>query len=97
MSRLSEFLELKFRIIYLAEKTMQVILGANGVIGVETSKALAERGIQLRQVSRNPKKVNNSDELLSANLLDKDKVFIAVEGAEVAYLCAGLKYDIKVW
>ena len=76
---------------------MQVILGANGVIGVETSKALAERGIQLRQVSRNPKKVNNSDELLSANLLDKDKVFIAVEGAEVAYLCAGLKYDIKVW
>jgi len=76
---------------------MQVILGANGVIGVETSKALAERGIQLRQVSRNPKKVNNSDELLSANLLDKDKVFKAVEGAEVAYLCAGLKYDIKVW
>lgn len=76
---------------------MQVILGANGVIGVETSKALAERGIQLRQVSRNPKKVNNSDELFSANLLDKDKVFKAVEGAEVAYLCAGLKYDIKVW
>ncbi len=76
---------------------MQVILGANGIIGTETSKALNEMGIQLRQVSRNPSKVNESDEVFSADLTNLEKVIEAVKGCDVAYLCVGLEYKIAVW
>jgi len=75
----------------------QVILGAGGAIGTEIAKALPEFTARIRQVSRNPEKVNPSDEQMSADLLDKEKVRQAVEGATVAYLTVGLKYDIKVW
>ena len=76
---------------------MQTILGANGVIGNELSKLLPQYTDKLRQVSRNPKKVNASDENFSADLLDPKAVADAVAGSEVAYLVAGLKYDTKVW
>ena len=49
---------------------MQTILGANGVIGQELSKHLPQYTTQIRQVSRNPKKVNASDETVHADLLN---------------------------
>ena len=76
---------------------MQTILGANGVIGKELSKLLPQYTDKVRQVSRNPKKVNATDETFAADLLDAKAVSDAVEGSEVAYLVAGLKYDAKVW
>jgi nucleoside-diphosphate-sugar epimerase len=76
---------------------MQTILGANGVIGNELSKLLPQYTDKVRQVSRNPKKVNATDETLAADLLDPKAVSDAVAGSEVAYLVAGLKYDAKVW
>jgi len=76
---------------------MQTILGANGVIGNELSKLLPQYMDKVRQVSRNPKKVNSTDETFSADLLDAKAVSEAVAGSEVAYLVAGLKYDTKVW
>jgi len=77
--------------------TMQTILGANGVIGNELSKLLPQYTDRVRQVSRNPKKVNATDETFTADLLDAKAVSEAVKGSEVAYLVAGLKYDSKVW
>ena len=76
---------------------MQTILGANGVIAQRLSKHLIEYTQQIRQVSRNPKKVHASDELMSADLLNFDQTAKAVAGSEIVYLLAGLKYDVNVW
>ena len=76
---------------------MQTILGANGVIAQELSKNLLQYTHHIRQVSRNPKKVNSSDEIMFADLLDFGQTDNAVKGSEVVYLLAGLKYDAKVW
>jgi len=77
--------------------TIQTILGSTGVIGKELAKALPQYTNKIRLVSRNPKKVNDGDELFSANLLNAEDVLKAVEGSEVVYLTAGLQYDINVW
>ena len=76
---------------------MQTILGSTGVIGRELANALPKYTNKIRLVSRNPKKVNDSDELVSANLLNAEEVLKAVEGAEIVYLTAGIQYDIKIW
>ena len=76
---------------------MHTILGANGVIARELSRVLDEQGKPVRQVSRNPRRVNRFDELVRADLLDARATADAVAGSEVAYLVAGLKYDLKVW
>ena len=76
---------------------MQTILGANGTIGNELSKHLAGYTKEIRQVSRNPKKINSSDQTVSADLLDYAQTEQAVAGSEIVYLTAGLKYNAKVW
>lgn len=76
---------------------MHTILGANGIIARELSRALAEYTSDIRQVSRNPRKVNPTDETFVADLLDNQATANAVAGSEVVYLVAGLKYDISVW
>ena len=76
---------------------MQTILGSTGVIGKQLAKALPQYTNKIRLGSRNPKKVNDRDELMSANLLNSEEVLRAAEGSEVVYLTAGLAYDIKVW
>ena len=76
---------------------MNTILGANGAIAKELSRALAAASPAIRQVSRNPKKVNPTDETVVADLLDARATANAVSGSEVVYLVAGLKYDASVW
>jgi len=76
---------------------MHTILGANGVIGYELSQALSGTGVRLRQVSRTPRKVNETDEVFPADLLDPNATAQAIAGSDVAYLVAGLKYDTRVW
>lgn len=76
---------------------MHTVLGANGVIGRELSRALARPGRRIRQVSRSPRKVNPADETLAADLLDGQATADAVAGSDVAYLVAGLRYDAAVW
>lgn len=76
---------------------MQTILGSSGVIGSELAKVLPRYSEQIRLVSRNPKKVNERDELLSANLLDRDETLRVVKDSEVVYLTVGLQYDINIW
>lgn len=76
---------------------MQTILGSNGAIGQELAKSLINYTSDIRLVSRNPKKINATDQLMKADLTQRDAVFNAIEGSKIAYLCVGLKYDIKVW
>jgi nucleoside-diphosphate-sugar epimerase len=76
---------------------MQTILGANGVIGRELSRHLVSHTDRVRQVSRTPKAVNATDELVSADLLDPAATAEAVKGSDVAYLVAGLKYETAAW
>ena len=76
---------------------MQTILGANGIMAQELSRHLPRYTGSIRQVSRTPQKINPADELVAGDLLRFDQTDKAVEGSEVVYLLAGLKYDIKVW
>jgi nucleoside-diphosphate-sugar epimerase len=76
---------------------MQTILGSGGSVGNELAKVLPRYTDEIRLVSRNPKAVNPNDELISCDLTDKQKLVEAVKGSEVAYLLAGLKYELKTW
>ncbi len=76
---------------------MQTILGSGGAIGVELAKALTQYTEDIRLVSRNPEKVNETDQLLAADLTKPDEVLNAVNGSDVVYLTVGLPYDFKVW
>ncbi|HEX9020910.1 MAG TPA: NAD-dependent epimerase/dehydratase family protein [Nitrospirota bacterium] len=76
---------------------MQTILGAGGTIATELAKALPRYTKQIRLVSRHPKKTNPTDEVMTADLLNGGQVLKAVQGSEIVYLAAGLRYDIKVW
>lgn len=77
---------------------MQTILGANGQIAEGLAKELKQKYTSdIRLVSRNPKKVNDTDSLFPANLLDKKKTEEAIKGSEIAYLCVGLPMDAEMW
>lgn len=70
---------------------MQTILGANGIIATELAKELHKNYTKdIRLVSRNPKKVNETDTILSADLLDAKQAEEAVKGSEIVYLTVGL-------
>jgi nucleoside-diphosphate-sugar epimerase len=76
---------------------MQTILGANGTIGSVLAKELTKYTDKIRLVSRNPKKVNPTDELYPADLLEPGEADRAVAGSEVVYLVVGLDYKLKIW
>jgi len=76
---------------------MQTILGSSGVIGNELAKSLTQYTNKIRLVSRNPKKVNPTDELFTANLLKAKEVLKAVEGSEIVYLTVGIQYKTSMW
>ncbi|WP_310391179.1 NAD-dependent epimerase/dehydratase family protein [Hymenobacter sp.] len=84
---------------YSSGRTRQhTILGANGTIGQELARQLPTLTTEpLRLVSRQPKKVNATDELLPADLTDAAQTDRAVAGSAVVYLVAGLPYNIKTW
>ncbi len=76
---------------------MQTILGANGTIASELVKELPKYTDKIRLVSRNPKKVNESDETFPADLSDPSQVDQAIAGSSIVYLLVGFEYNIKVW
>jgi len=77
---------------------MQTILGASGQIGHELAVFLnRDFTDDIRLVSRNPKKVNDGDQLHKADLLDAGETLRAVEGSEIVYLTAGLPMDTTLW
>lgn len=77
---------------------MQAILGASGQIGRELALALhRDHTTDIRLVSRKPAKVNATDQVFAADLLDASEARAAVRGADLAYLTVGLPMDTRLW
>ena len=76
---------------------MQTILGAGGAIGNSLATELRNYTNQIRLVSRHPKRINDRDELVAADLTDARATAAAVHGSDVVYLLAGLAYKLNVW
>jgi nucleoside-diphosphate-sugar epimerase len=77
---------------------MQTILGANGQIAEELARELKRQYTpDIRLVSRHPGKVNDTDTLFEANLLDADRTAKAVEGSDIVYFTVGLPMDTAMW
>jgi len=77
---------------------MQTVLGANGQIAEELTRYLHDNVTHdIRLVSRNPRKVHETDQLFKANLMDADATAAAVQGSAIAYLTVGLPMDSTLW
>lgn len=76
---------------------MQTILGSNGVIGRGLAEYLPKYTDKIRLVSRNPQKINPSDEIFPADITNREQTQKAIENSDVVYLTVGLKYDINIW
>ncbi len=76
---------------------MQTILGSGGSVGTELAKALNQYTKDIKLVSRNPVKVNESDILHPADLSDPSQINKAIEGSEVCYVTLGFEYNKKTW
>ncbi|RSZ44298.1 MULTISPECIES: NAD-dependent epimerase/dehydratase family protein [unclassified Variovorax] len=77
---------------------MQTILGATGQIAVELACELQRTTAgDLRLVSRSPRKVNDTDILTPADLLDAGQAAEAVKGSSIVYFTAGLPPDTVLW
>lgn len=76
---------------------VQTILGSGGSIGIPLARELKNYTDRIRLVSRNPKKVNESDELFAADLLNSDHVDSAIKGSDIVYITIGFDYNLKVW
>ncbi len=77
---------------------MQTVLGASGQIGQELARSLKRDFTgDIRLVSRNPRKVNDTDRLHRADLLNAAETSRAVEGSDIVYLTAGLPMDTRLW
>lgn len=75
----------------------QTILGSGGAIGKELAKALPAFTSEIRLVSRKPEKVNPTDELFPADILDISQLEKAIKGSSIVYLTIGLPYNLKIW
>ena len=76
---------------------MQTILGAGGGAGTEIARELSNYTKEIRIVNRNPKKVNDTDQLFKADLTDPKQLDDSVKGSEIVYVTIGFPYSIKVW
>ncbi len=76
---------------------MQTILGAGGAIGTEMAKELTRYTQAIRLVSRNPKKINPTDQLFPADITNADELDNAIAGSEIVYLLVGFPYSVKQW
>jgi nucleoside-diphosphate-sugar epimerase len=76
---------------------MQTILGSGGGIGQPLAIELKKYTDRIRLVSRNPKKINDTDELFPVDLKDNSQIGLAVSGSEIVYVTVGFEYNLKVW
>lgn len=77
---------------------MQTVLGAGGQIAEELTRELRRNHTHdIRLVSRNPRTVNDSDQLVSADLMDAEATQAAVKGSQIVYLTVGLPMNSELW
>jgi nucleoside-diphosphate-sugar epimerase len=75
----------------------QTILGSGGAIGIPLAKELKNYTDKIRLISRNPVKVNETDELFPLDVNDFGKLSDAIKGSEVVYVTIGFEYSLKAW
>jgi nucleoside-diphosphate-sugar epimerase len=77
---------------------MQTILGAGGQIADELTRELYRNHTHdIGLVSKHPRKVHDTDQLVSADLMDAQATDKAVAGSEIAYLTVGLPANSGMW
>ncbi len=76
---------------------MYTILGAGGPVSNVLAKQLEAHNETVRLVSRRPIETTGRTSWVKADLLEYNEVLQAVQDADVVYLCAGLKYNKKLW
>jgi nucleoside-diphosphate-sugar epimerase len=76
---------------------IHTILGAGGPVSNALVNQLVPTGETIRLVSRRLIATCGNTTWRGANLKDYQQLFGAVQGADIIYLCAGLRYDTKVW
>jgi nucleoside-diphosphate-sugar epimerase len=76
---------------------MQTIIGAGGGIGIPLARELMNYTHNIRLVGRNPRKVNDSDELFPADLSSLNQIDNAIVGSDVVYVVIGFEYKLSVW
>ncbi|MEU4432527.1 NAD-dependent epimerase/dehydratase family protein [Nocardia rhamnosiphila] len=77
---------------------MQTVLDAGGPIADELVNELHRNyTTDIRLVSRKPSHVNDTDELVAADLTDAEATSRAVAGSQIAYLTVGLPLDSGLW
>ena len=77
--------------------SMQTIIGSGGSIAIPLAKELKKYTNEIRLVSRNPKKINDSDNLFPLDVSDLAGIERAVADSQVVYVTIGFKYNLKVW
>jgi nucleoside-diphosphate-sugar epimerase len=82
----------------MTSSALHTILGSTGNIGNALAKELsANPSASVRLVSRKPKPVSGNEELIKADLLNKQEVDAAVKGTDTVYLVVGITYRTKLW
>lgn len=76
--------------------TTHVLLGGNGAVGRETAAQLLGRGMDVVSFGRRPSD-SPGVRSITGDVLDRDAVTRALDGAAVAYLLVGLQYRLTVW
>lgn len=76
---------------------MITILGAGGVISNEVVTLLGARKQPIRLVGRHARALPGVQEVLSADVSDKEQTIRTVAGSSIVYLLVGLKYDHRLW
>jgi len=76
---------------------VQTIIGSGGTIAIPLAKELKHYVSKIRLISRNPKKINETDELFPLNVNELNQIDKAVSGSEVVYVTIGFRYNLNVW
>jgi nucleoside-diphosphate-sugar epimerase len=76
---------------------MHTILGAGGPVSNALARELSQNNAAIRLVSRRPIQTAGKTTWMGADLKDYRQLLQAVQGSSVIYMCAGLRYDKKVW
>ncbi len=94
MEIISRYTQTKFQKIRI---DMQTILGSGGTIGTPLAMELMNYTDKIRLVSRNPKRINATDELYPIDVNDLSQIDKAIAGSEVVYVVIGFEYKLSVW
>src|SRR5438270_9531423 len=76
---------------------MQTVIGSGGTIGIPLTKELKKYTDKIRLVSRNPQKVNDTDEAFPLDVKNLSGIEKAVAGSDIVYVTIGFDYKLKVW